>query len=184
MATNRSEALLTVTNPACLVNGSDVEFRRLINGLLPFAARLLSVRDGFGSIVGLTGIRYSLLVSVAHLAQTGAVTVNRLADHLHLSGAFVTVETNKLKSLGVLDKKTDPDDKRKVRLSVSAMGRELLGELAHTQQHINDVLFENVTQEEFRLLCSVIDKLVDNGDRATRDLSHQIARYEIDKVAP
>ena len=85
------ESALTITNPACLVDGTDTEFRHLINGLLPFAARLLSVRDGFGTIIGLTGIQYSLLVSVSHLSHGESVTVNRLADHLHLSGAFVTI---------------------------------------------------------------------------------------------
>jgi DNA-binding MarR family transcriptional regulator len=172
------ESALTITNPACLVDGTDTEFRHLINGLLPFAARLLSVRDGFGTIIGLTGIQYSLLVSVAHLSHGEAVTVNRLADHLHLSGAFVTIETGKLKKLGLIDKRSDPDDKRKMRLTMTSNGVKLLRELAATQQRINNVLFEGVTKAEFKALCSVVDRLVANGDRATLDLSHQIARQE------
>ncbi|SAL86681.1 MarR family transcriptional regulator [Caballeronia terrestris] len=172
------ESALTITNPACLVDGTDTEFRHLINGLLPFAARLLSVRDGFGTIIGLTGIQYSLLVSVAHLSHGEAVTVNRLADHLHLSGAFVTIETGKLKKLGLIDKRSDPDDKRKMRLTMTSNGVKLLRELAATQQRINNVLFEGVTKAEFKALCSVVDRLVANGDRATLDLSHLIARQE------
>jgi DNA-binding MarR family transcriptional regulator len=162
------ESALTITNPACLVDGTDTEFRHLINGLLPFAARLLSVRDGFGT----------LIVSVAHLSHGEAVTVNRLADHLHLSGAFVTIETGKLKKLGVIDKRSDPDDKRKMRLTVTSNGVKLLRELAATQQRINNVLFEGVTKTEFKALCSVVDRLVANGDHATLDLSHLIARQE------
>jgi acetyl-CoA carboxylase beta subunit len=53
-----------------------------------------------------------------------------------------------------------------------------LKELATKQQHINDVLFEGVTKTEFKVLCSVVDRLVANGDRATLDLSHLIARQE------
>ncbi|SPB14613.1 MarR family transcriptional regulator [Caballeronia novacaledonica] len=172
------ESALTITNPACLVDGTDTEFRHLINGLLPFAARLLSVRDGFGTLIGLTGIQYSLLVSVSHLSHGESVTVNRLADHLHLSGAFVTIETGKLKKLGYIDKRSDPHDKRKMRLTVTSNGLKLLRELAATQQRINNVLFEGVTKTEFRALCSVVDRLVANGDRATLDLSHLIARRE------
>jgi DNA-binding MarR family transcriptional regulator len=172
------ESALTITNPACLVDGTDTEFRHLINGLLPFAARLLSVRDGFGTLIGLTGIQYSLLVSIAHLSHGEAVTVNRLADHLHLSGAFVTIETGKLKKLGLIDKRSDPDDKRKMRLTVTSNGLKSLRELTATQQRINNVLFEGVTKTEFKVLCSVVDRLVANGDRATLDLSHLIARQE------
>jgi DNA-binding MarR family transcriptional regulator len=178
MTKRLEESALTITNPVFLVDGTDTEFRHLINGLLPFAARLLSVRDGFGSLIGLTGIQYSLLISVAHLVHDDVVTVNRLADHLHLSGAFVTIETGKLKKLGLVDKRSDPNDKRKMRLTVTPAGTKLLKALAQTQQRINNVLFEGVTKAEFKVLCSVIDRLVTNGDRATLDLAHMIARQE------
>lgn len=32
-------------------------------------------------------------MSVEHLSRDDVITVSRLADHLHLSGAFVTIET-------------------------------------------------------------------------------------------
>jgi MarR family transcriptional regulator, organic hydroperoxide resistance regulator len=169
---------LTVTHPSCLIDGSDAEFRHLVNGLLPFAARLLSIRDGFGSMVGLTGVQYSLIRSIAHLSARDEVTVNQLAEHLHLSGAFVTVETNKLKKLGLIDKKAHPDDRRKMRLTMTAAGNRLLNELLPTQQRINDVLFEGVTRSEFKMLCSVVDRLVVNGDQAALDLDHLQARQQ------
>ncbi|VVE87629.1 MarR family winged helix-turn-helix transcriptional regulator [Pandoraea bronchicola] len=175
MPKSSAQKALTVTNPACLIDGSDAEFRHLINGLLPFAARLLSVRDGFGSLIGLTGIQYSLLQSVVHLSSLGDVTVNQLAEHLHLSGAFVTIETNKLKALKLIDKRQNPEDRRKMSLTVTPAGAKLLHELTPSQQRINDVLFEGVTRTEFKVLCAVVDRLVANGDRATLDLSHLLA---------
>jgi MarR family transcriptional regulator, organic hydroperoxide resistance regulator len=178
MATSTTSKALTVTHPACLVDGSDAEFRHLVNGLLPFAARLLSIRDGFGSMVGLTGVQYSLIRSIEHLSIRQEVTVNQLAEHLHLSGAFVTVETNKLKKLGLIDKKAHPDDKRKIRLTVTKAGHRLLNELLPTQQHINDVLFEGVTRSEFKVLCSLVDRLVINGDQAALELAHLQARQQ------
>lgn len=178
MATSTANKVLTVTHPACLVNGSDAEFRHLVNGLLPFAARLLSIRDGFGSIVGLTGVQYSLIRSIAHLSVDDEVTVNQLAEHLHLSGAFVTVETNKLKKLGLIDKKANPEDRRKMRVTMTAAGNRLLNELLPTQQRINDVLFEGVTRTEFKVLCSLVDRLVVNGDHAALDLAHLQARKQ------
>ena len=181
MPATKENKVLTVTHPACLVDGSDAEFRRLLNRLLPFAARLLSIRDGFGSIVGLTGVQYSLARSIAHLSMRDEVTVNQLAEHLHLSGAFVTVETNKLKKLGLIDKKANPDDKRKVRLTMTAAGNRLLNELLPTQQNINDVLFEGVTRTEFKVLCSFVERLVTNGDQAVLDLAHLQTRQQ--KVA-
>ncbi|RKR31315.1 MULTISPECIES: MarR family transcriptional regulator [Paraburkholderia] len=182
MSTRSSKKVLTVTHPACLIDGSDAEFRHLVNGLLPFAARLLSVRDGFGSLVGLTGVQYSLLRAVSHLSAGEEVTVVKLAEHLHLSGAFVTVETNKLKQMGLVEKEANPEDKRKVRLTVTSAGSSLLDQLLPTQQEINDVLFEGITRTEFKVLCAMVDRLVVNGDQAARDLAHLQARRN--KVAP
>jgi DNA-binding MarR family transcriptional regulator len=178
MKKNAVEDTLTITHDACLVDGSDAEFRRLVNGLLPFAARLLSLRDGFGSVAGLTGIQYSLMRSISHLSKTYDVTVNQLADHLHLSGAFVTVETNKLKKLGLISKGAHPDDGRKIRLGITTAGNRLLAELLPIQRRINDVMFEGITRSEFRTLCTAIDRLVHNGDRAALDLEHLIARQQ------
>ncbi|WP_029049031.1 MarR family winged helix-turn-helix transcriptional regulator [Cupriavidus sp. amp6] len=173
MNTEHTPLTLTVTHPECLVDGSDREFRTLVNGLLPFAARLLSVRDGFGSLIDLTGAQYSIIRAIATLhALSGEVTVNQVAEYLHLSGAFITIETGKLKKLGLIDKKSHAEDRRKMCLSVTAEGDRLLDELLPVQQRINDVLFEGVSPTEFRLLCSVIDRLVVNGDRAALDLGH------------
>ncbi len=178
MASKASSKTLTITNPACLVDGSDTEFRHLVNGLLPFAARLLTVRDGFGSLIGLTGVQYSLIRSISHLSQQDDVTVNQLADHLHLSGPFITIETNKLKKLGLIDKKAHPEDRRKMLLTITPAGTRLLGELLPVQQRINDVLFDGVTRTEFKVLCSIVDRLVANGDRAALDLEHLYARRQ------
>ncbi|CAG9166071.1 hypothetical protein LMG23992_00680 [Cupriavidus laharis] len=178
MASKTSSKTLTITNPACLVDGSDTEFRHLVNGLLPFAARLLTVRDGFGSLIGLTGVQYSLIRSISHLSQQGDVTVNQLADHLHLSGPFITIETGKLKKLGLIDKKAHPEDRRKMLLTIAPAGTRLLGELLPVQQRINDVLFDGVTRTEFKVLCSIVDRLVTNGDRAALDLEHLHARQQ------
>jgi DNA-binding MarR family transcriptional regulator len=178
VASKASSKTLTITNPACLVDGSDTEFRHLVNGLLPFAARLLTVRDGFGSLIGLTGVQYSLIRSISHLSQQGDVTVNQLADHLHLSGPFITIETGKLKKLGLIDKKAHPEDRRKMLLTITPAGTRLLGELLPVQQRINDVLFDGVTRTEFKVLCSIVDRLVGNGDRAALDLDHLQARRQ------
>src|SRR5258708_7196347 len=87
---------LTVSRPELLVNGADAQFRSFVHGMLAFAGQLEAVRDGFAALLGLTGIRYTILISISHLQSDGEVTVGAVADHLHLSGAFVTTETGKL----------------------------------------------------------------------------------------
>ncbi|MNL77728.1 hypothetical protein D3C87_2039670 [compost metagenome] len=65
-----------------------------------------------------------------------------------------------------------------MRLTITAAGTRLLNELLPVQQQINDVLFDGVSRTEFKVLCSVVDRLVANGDRAALDLEHLQARRQ------
>jgi len=157
---------LTVSRPELLAAGSDSEFRAFVNGMLAFAARLEGVRNGFAALLGLTGIQYTILISISHLHTDGDVTVGAIAGHLHLSGAFVTTETGKLLRLGLITKVQDLNDRRRVFLGVTSRGRELLSNLAPVQVAVNDVLFDFLNAEQFRALVPRIDRMVACGDRA------------------
>jgi DNA-binding MarR family transcriptional regulator len=157
---------LTVSRPELLANGSDGQFRALVHGMLAFAARLEGVRNGFAALLGLTGIQYTILISISHLDTDGDVTVGAVAGHLHLSGAFVTSETGKLLRLGLITKVQDLNDRRRVCLGVTSRGRELLSNLTPVQVQVNDVLFDFLSAEQFRSLGHQIDRIVACGDRA------------------
>ncbi len=157
---------LTVSRPELLADGSDGQFRAFVHGMLAFAARLEAVRDGFAALVGLTGIQYTILISVSHLHGDGEVTVGAVAAHLHLSGAFVTSETGKLLRMGLITKVQDLDDRRRVCLGVTSLGRELLSNLTPVQVPVNDVLFDFPSGPQFRALVPMIDRIVACGDRA------------------
>jgi MarR family transcriptional regulator, organic hydroperoxide resistance regulator len=110
---------LTVSRPELQVDGSDREFRGFVHGMLAFAARLEAVRSGFAGLIGFTGIQYRILISVHHLERQGDVSVSMIAEHLHVSGAFVTTETGKLLRFGFITKRADQQDGRRVCLSVT-----------------------------------------------------------------
>lgn len=167
---------LTVTLASCLDSGSDEQFRRLIHNMVAFSGRLLSVRDGFGAFIGITGIQYSILISIAH--QKPKVTVNKVAAHLHLSGPFVTIEIGKLHKMGLVTKTTNPEDKREVLLAVTSAARKLFARLAPEQQKINDVLFQDITSREFKALNDVFERMVNHGDQASMDIQHLLARQQ------
>jgi DNA-binding MarR family transcriptional regulator len=157
---------LTVSRPELLTAGSDRQFRAFVHGMLAFAARLEGVRNGFAARLGLTGIQYSILISISHLLGEGDVTVGAVAAQLHLSGAFVTNETGKLLHLGLITKVQDLKDRRRVCLGITSRGRDLLSELAPVQVPVNDVLFEFLSAEQFQAIGPLVDRIVACGDRA------------------
>lgn len=161
-----SAPTLTTSRKALLVDGSDHAFRQLVHTLLAFHARHETVRAGHASAIGLAGIEYTVLISVKYLATDGDVSVRELAAHLHLSGAFVTTVSNKLQQMGLLDKLVDPADRRRLRLTVTTEGEELLASLNPTQRQVNDVQFDCLSANDFQQLLVSVERLVESSERA------------------
>jgi DNA-binding MarR family transcriptional regulator len=165
----RKKPPLTISRPEMLLDGSDRHFRRLVHSLFGFLARHEAVRTGHAARIGLVGIEYTTLISIRHLeAEEGDVNVNRLAGHLHLSGAFITTVTNKLLKRGLIHKSVDPLDRRRVKLQVSAKGDELLAELAPVQRQVNDVQFGSLGKAEFLQLLDMVERLIVSSESAVR----------------
>jgi DNA-binding MarR family transcriptional regulator len=156
----------TVSRPELLIGGSDDAFRHFVHGLLAWGERMFAVRAGFGEVIGLSGIQYTVLVSIAHLQHQQAVGVNTIATHLHLSGAFITTVTNQLVRLAFIRKSRDRKDKRAVVLVLTATAKQALERLAPLQQQVNDELFSQITRPHFEELSRVMDSWIESGDRA------------------
>ena len=156
----------TVSRTALLVDDDDAAFRGFIHDFLAFSARVAQIRAGFGQSIGLTGIAYTTLMSIAHLQGDEGLGVARLAEHVHLSGAFVTIEVAKLVKAGLVEKRVNARDRRRVLLTVTNAGRRVLRELTALQVPVNDALFECLTRGDFDRLRQMIADLVTCGERA------------------
>jgi DNA-binding MarR family transcriptional regulator len=172
---------LTVSRPELLSGGTDRDFRRLVHNMFAFMARHEAVRDGHARHIGLAGIEYTTLISIGHLGLEGAVNVKTVADHLHMSGAFVTTVTSKLQTLGLVQKTQDNIDRR--RISLAEKGKELLRRLAPYQREINDVEFACLTKEQFQLLSTIMEDLIDCGDKAVALQRYKLTIKDDSKVA-
>ena len=154
---------LTVSRPALLARGSDAEFRGLIHDLIAYGHKLDACRDAFAAIAGVSGVQYEILMLVS---RAEGLSIGEVAARLHRSGAFITIEANKLAERGILDKASDPADGRRVLLKMNSKSVQLLERLAPYQRRINDVLFEFVDAKRFRELRALAGELVARGDRA------------------
>jgi DNA-binding MarR family transcriptional regulator len=154
---------LTVSRPALLARGSDAEFRGLIHDLIAYGHKLDACRDAFAAIAGISGAQYEILMLVS---RADGLSIGEIAARLHRSGAFITIEANKLVARGILEKAADPADGRKVLLKMNLKSQQLRERLAPYQRRINDVLFEFLDAKRFRQLRALADELVGAGDRA------------------
>jgi len=164
MARARKKPLpLTVSRPALLARGSDAEFRKLIHDLIAYGHRLDACRDAFATIAGVSGVQYEILMLVS---RADGLSIGEVAARLHRSGAFITIEANKLVERGILEKASDLADRRRVLLKMNSKSLQLLERMAPYQRRINDVLFEFLDAKRFRELRALAGELVGAGDRA------------------
>jgi len=153
----------TVSRRALLVDGSDAEFRGLIHDLIAYGHRLDACRDAFARIAGISGAQYEILMLVS---RAEGLAVSEVASRLHRSGAFITIEANKLVGRGLLDKASDPSDGRRVILKMNSRSAQVLQRLAPYQRRINDVLFEHLDARRFKEVRKLARELLGSGDRA------------------
>ncbi len=166
----------TTSRPALLNGtGNDSDFRQLIYGIFTLSVNFHRIRDRMATALGLTGIQYHILMVIAELMPARTITVSVVADRLHTSSAYITMETKKLIARGLLDKKPNPDDGRSVLLELTTEGQETIEAFAPCLQAINDVLFADVGPETFRQFCTIVNHMHRTSDHAA-DLAERLAR--------
>lgn len=179
----RSGLPLTVTRPELLNDGTDRDFRKLVHNIFAFMARHESIRDGHARQIGLAGVEYTILISIGHLGLDGDVNVKTIADHLRMSGAFVTTVTSKLQTLGLVEKTQDSVDRRRISLAITEKGKALLRKLAPYQREINDVEFSPLSREDFQTISRILEALIDSSDKAFALQRYKSSIKETTKVA-
>jgi DNA-binding MarR family transcriptional regulator len=161
-----ADALLTASKPELLDDDGDRTLRGLLYDFFAFGRSLEAARARFASYVGLSPTQYLIMIAIKNSTLDEPMGINQVATRLRLSGAFITNEVNKLVSDGLIEKSPHPRDGRRVQLTATADGFNLLTRLAAFQRPVNDALFGMLTRDEFRLLSQFLARLAAGGDRA------------------
>ena len=156
----------TVSQAALLQRGSDHRFRVLVQDLFTIAARMEMVREYFGRWMGISGPQYSLMVAIAHMQGAGGVNVGAVARALHVSSAFIASESSKLARRGLLAKRTSPEDRRGVLLSVAPAGRAKIDGISDRIRAVNDLFFGVLDSKSFVSLSGAAARLVNSSVHA------------------
>jgi len=176
------DELQTVSRPELLVNKTDAEFRALVHGLISLGRRILTARDGFGTLAGLSGVQFEIMMLVSRLGGQTGVTVTEISELMLQSGAFTTIEVGKLVEKGLLKKSTDPQDRRRVRLRLTEPGRKALADVAPQQRQVNDILFGSLSSHDFQELRRSLRELVPSFEHGA-DLMEFMLKRESARTA-
>jgi DNA-binding MarR family transcriptional regulator len=115
---------LTVSKSELLdENGtSDRRFRQFLYDFSVLAAHLEFARAYLASQIDLTSPQYNIVMIIAQYQRAAGISVSDVAQHLHVSTAFITSEVGKLEQMGLVEKRQNPNDGRGVLLRLTALG--------------------------------------------------------------
>ena len=65
-------------------------------------------------------------------------------------------------------KKPNPDDRRRVLLTVTPKARELIDRLSRVQRPSNDTIFAGLSTTDFQMLRRIVPQLVEAADQSLK----------------
>lgn len=156
----------TVSSDALLVDGSDSRFRKTVHGLMAIANIMDGLRAGWGRLAGISAPQHELMMLIFRSAADGGISVGDLATKVKLTPSFIATETGKLQAQGLIVKKSDPRDRRRILLTVTEEGSARLIALSRFQRQVNDVMLGCFDHESFLTFSRMLDEVVASGERA------------------
>lgn len=169
--TPRRRLPLTITAPSMLSEGTDTQFRELITLFVRLSENLIAIRKMLAKRLGVTGPQYGVLFAIAQLQGQDGVSVSKVAQHIDVTGAFVTTEVGKLVRRGLVSKAASERDRRAVLLTLTGAGYELIERFAPQLQAVNNEMFGSLSREEFNALLNIVRRLTTGEARARERLS-------------
>jgi DNA-binding MarR family transcriptional regulator len=118
------------------------------------------LRNSFESVTG------RQLQALARIPATG-LTMHELAGSLGVSGAAATVLADRLSAQGLVDRNTDPRDRRIVRLVPSAQGAALSRRYLEAQRQGVNALLERLSDEQVTAWIDIMETLAADDEPAS-----------------
>jgi DNA-binding MarR family transcriptional regulator len=169
---------LSISLETFLKDGTDREFRHLINSLLSFSALMTRHREYYASYIGVTGSQYSMITLIA---EARFATVGDVAEQMHVASQFVTAEISKLIRKNIVEKTPNETDRRSVHLRLTLKGQNLLRELGPIRRGSNDLVYGSLTEDRGRALQEILDTLIEDANSELHALD---APHRREKKAP
>jgi DNA-binding MarR family transcriptional regulator len=98
------------------------------------------------------GLTLTQLRALAAAEETGACSLNALAEELGITTSSASRLVDRLVAAGVLDRRTSDINRREVTLRVTTAGRRLLNQHQGARQEIFVDLLRGLTRSEARAL--------------------------------
>ena len=131
------------------------------------------VRQAFDCRLATLDLNLTQASLIAYVAEFGATSQTRLADHLGIGRAAIGTVIDQLQRRGFVERTPDPNARRVWRVDVTDNGRALAADIAEVDEVLRAELRYGIGREERQALAWVMTRLQNNVDAAIGRTSHQ-----------
>jgi len=113
--------------------------------------------DGLGDI-NLTSAQAGALFTIP---ADGAASVNAISEGLGLAQSAASVLVQKLEQAGLVERQTDPNDRRAVLLTLTQRGRNLRAKAVERAQRMNTAATRGFSADEQAIVARWLQHMID-----------------------
>jgi len=125
-----------------------------------------SIRAAYDDRLAPLGMTLSLASLLSYIADYGPINQTRAAEHLEQGRAVTGSQVDRLESLGFVERRPDPDDRRVWLLAITVSGTELAGSIAVIDRVLRAELRDGISRSERQALAGVLVRLQQNLHRS------------------
>lgn len=114
------------------------------------------------------GLTLSTAMLLAYVNEFGPVNQTRAAEHLGQGRAATGAQVDRLESLGLVERRPAPDDRRVWLLAVTADGQAMSARIADCDAVLRDELRAGISRTERQQLAQLLVRLQHNITAAQR----------------
>jgi DNA-binding MarR family transcriptional regulator len=109
------------------------------------------------------GLSVGQLPILIHLAEVSNVTQETLVRHIRIDKGAIARAARRLEDDGFIKREIDPADRRAVRLSLTAQGRNILPEIRHLEDEWEREICAGLAPDDVRTLRGLLARVAGNA---------------------
>jgi len=131
-----------------------------VESTLMATARL--VREAFDARLVPLDLNLTQASLIGYVAEFGATTQTRLADHLGIGRAAIGSVIDRLERRDLVERQPDPNDRRVWRVEITEAGRDIAERIGEVDEVLRAELRYGIGREERQALSWVLTRLQQN----------------------
>jgi DNA-binding MarR family transcriptional regulator len=115
----------------------------------------------------LLGMHMRLLMALSYLRDHDGAPQQEMAEAVCMDANNLVLLLNELESLGHVERRRDPEDRRRHRVQITTAGREALERAERSQEAIEDDVLQALDAEERATLWRLLARALEGAEPAT-----------------